>query len=1181
MGITGLYKVDSCCSSVCCTPDEECDGCKLVTCPSVQTPTCEVYEDCLSRPIDAACCCYEYYCECNKSKCYKLGDISCPSGYERVVTPGACCETAKCCTVYVEKTTPGTPDYTTKTVTYTTPVTHCVTATECKVCVDKNGVEREYGECWYHADAPCMIFTCYGVNDVRATKRDCGYSKPDCSATQSLVAHKVDECCTKYTCCETKECEGVTCPDTVPACDYCQELVTVQYNKCCCSYECRCVRSKCVELGDCPCPEGYERLVVNGDECCPVARCVPCEGSTIITGPTPPVIHVSPTTKPTPPHPETHTWTTTVPVTKTLPPTECDPVCINHKGGEVFYGACWSPAPCTYCQCYADGNVQCKKTECAPMTKCAKGEDTCVETTADGCCQVAFCRPLECATEKCDYTPPTCNYCEDCVARQISECCCTYSCVCNRSKCTDLGVASCPEGYDRYIVDTNICCPVARCCERTTTPTGSTITWTHTDGDHTTRPTVTHTPGTHGTNTVPTKVTTVITTEECVCVDDNGIDRYYGEVWSTGQCSSCCCTAPGKVECSTTQCTSKTTCAADEYISATYAVDKCCSSVCCTKLDCEESCAKVTCPKVTTPTCECYEDCLSRPIDADCCCYEYYCECNKSKCFKLGEATCPAGYYRQVVETNACCPVAKCCSTTTDYTTKTISYTTATLTTITPTTHITPTPMKVCIDREGCEREYGECWTYEEEPCMTYTCYSANNIQATPRQCATQPKCRSDQIMQEYPIDDCCCGYRCLDQECAKVTCSEVVPCCNYCEELEFHPIDECCCTYSCKCARSKCVPLGDCPCPEGYISLVVDGDACCPVAKCMPCTTKPTGDKTTPDYTTKTTGGTPPVHTPWIVTDPTHTATCIPEETCGGNYCYDHEGRERYYGDCWSPAECTYCICDADGTSKCSKKECAAVKQCKPTQSCVTEKTADGCCNVVHCIDEECEEKCKGVTCKFTPPTCQYYEDCVATRYDDCCCTYACVCNKSKCCDLQLADCPEGYIRAVIKADECCPTARCIECPPELTTKTGTPFTKTSSIPTGTPGTHVYPTTTTPVVITKTTPGGTCYTRDGRTRYYGEIWSVDACETCCCTEDFTIECSKIECHEPTSCPPGQTQTGTYQVDSCCSSVCCTPDEECEGCKLVTCPDVVTPTCECYENCLSKPIDAACCCYEY
>merc|ERR1712235_148761 len=404
--------------------------------------------------------------------------------------------------------------------------------------------------------------------------------------------------------------------------------------------------------------------------------------------------------------------------------------------------------------------------------------------------------------------------------------------------------------------------------------------WTHTDGDHTTRPTATHTPGTHGTNTVPTKVTTVITTEECVCVDDNGIDRYYGEVWSTGQCSSCCCTAPGKVECSTTQCTSKTTCAADEYISATYAVDKCCSSVCCTKLDCEESCAKVTCPKVTTPTCECYEDCLSRPIDADCCCYEYYCECNKSKCFKLGEATCPAGYYRQVVETNACCPVAKCCSTTTDYTTKTISYTTATLTTITPTTHITPTPMKVCIDREGCEREYGECWTYEEEPCMTYTCYSANNIQATPRECATQPKCRSDQIMQEYPIDDCCC-------------------------------------TYSCKCARSKCVPLGDCPCPEGYISLVVDGDACCPVAKCMPCTTKPTGDKTTPDYTTKTTGGTPPVHTPWIVTDPTHTATCIPEETCGGNYCYDHEGRERYYGDCWSPAECTYCICDADGTSK------------------------------------------------------------------------------------------------------------------------------------------------------------------------------------------------------------------------------------------------------------------------
>ena len=74
-----------------------------------------------------------------------------------------------------------------------------------------------------------------------------------------------------------------------------------------------------------------------------------------------------------------------------------------------------------------------------------------------------------------------------------------------------------------------VCCPVAKCCERTTTATGATITWTHSD-DYTTRPNVTYTPGTHATGTVPTKVTAVITTEECVCVDDNGIDRYYGEV---------------------------------------------------------------------------------------------------------------------------------------------------------------------------------------------------------------------------------------------------------------------------------------------------------------------------------------------------------------------------------------------------------------------------------------------------------------------------------------------------------------------------------------------------------------------------------------------------------------------------------------------------------------------------
>merc|ERR1712106_295909 len=470
------------------------------------------------------------------------------------------------------------------------------------------------------------------------------------------------------------------------------------------------------------------------------------------------------------------------------------------------------------------------------------------------------------------------------------------------------------------------------------------------------------------------------TTEDCVCVDESGVARYYGEVWSVTDCKSCCCSAPGVVECSTIECNAPTSCAADEYVSATYQVDQCCSSVCCTKVECQETCKDVECPKVAQPTCEHYEDCKERAIDADCCCYEYYCECNKNKCYDLGECTCPPGFVRQIVDTDACCPIARCCQTTTVTSTKTTSYTTRTVTHTTPTTHIITTTPTVCIDREGCEREYGECWTYEEEPCMTYTCYSTNNIKATPRGCATQPKCASDEFAQEYQIDDCCC-------------------------------------TYTCECNTSKCIDLGDCPCPEGTIAGIVDTDCCCPVQKCIPVHT--TG--TTPVYTTT------PTPTPYIWTDPTKTPPCIPETDCT-DYCYDHQGNERSYGDCWSPAECTYCVCDVNGTSKCSKTECSSTKKCVAGETPVVEKTADGCCNVVKCIPDDCD--CSQVTCKFTPPTCQYYEDCVATRYDDCCCTYSCVCNKSLCCEIELASCPEGYIRSIVKADECCPVARCIECP-------------------------------------------------------------------------------------------------------------------------------------------------------
>merc|ERR1711962_203860 len=72
--------------------------------------------------------------------------------------------------------------------------------------------------------------------------------------------------------------------------------------ECCCRYECQCNKNKCSDLGDCPCPEGFERQIVDDDCCCPVAKCVPCEYPT--------------TTTPTKTPKETTVKTTTIPIGK-------------------------------------------------------------------------------------------------------------------------------------------------------------------------------------------------------------------------------------------------------------------------------------------------------------------------------------------------------------------------------------------------------------------------------------------------------------------------------------------------------------------------------------------------------------------------------------------------------------------------------------------------------------------------------------------------------------------------------------------------------------------------------------------------------------------------------------------------------------------------------------------------
>lgn len=62
-----------------------------------------------------------------------------------------------------------------------------------------------------------------------------------------------------------------------------------------------------------------------------------------------------------------------------------------------------------------------------------------------------------------DLTYPKCSYCEDTVEYKVNDCCVSYECKCNPSKCFEMASPPCPIGSTRVIVEQDSCCGVAKC----------------------------------------------------------------------------------------------------------------------------------------------------------------------------------------------------------------------------------------------------------------------------------------------------------------------------------------------------------------------------------------------------------------------------------------------------------------------------------------------------------------------------------------------------------------------------------------------------------------------------------------------------------------------------------------------------------------------------------------------
>ena len=62
-----------------------------------------------------------------------------------------------------------------------------------------------------------------------------------------------------------------------------------------------------------------------------------------------------------------------------------------------------------------------------------------------------------------DFAYPKCSYCEDTVEYKVNDCCVSYECKCNPSKCFKMASPPCPIGSTRVIVEQDSCCGVAKC----------------------------------------------------------------------------------------------------------------------------------------------------------------------------------------------------------------------------------------------------------------------------------------------------------------------------------------------------------------------------------------------------------------------------------------------------------------------------------------------------------------------------------------------------------------------------------------------------------------------------------------------------------------------------------------------------------------------------------------------
>ena len=758
-------------------------------------------------------------------------------------------------------------------------------------------------------------------------------------------------------------------------------------------------------------------------------------------------------------------------------------LCIDENGIERKFGDCWhqSNDPCKLCSCVDKDTVECKQQECDPYPPEIAGKLIVEEKTGD-CCYSYRYVSSECDIFSCQYQPVICSPFEKMVSYAIDECCSTYECVCDEAKCFNPGNPACPEGSTRMVVDQDACCGVGKCVYVDASAAANakaeasikngflSIISTENDGKEslidaslfsnidasatskavgTTDTSIAakrlskkgstvitkYVPGQvsvgssaltqatsnlgwmgHGdsggwkaladanansalhvggpeifitSETVPSgtkdlnlnmlsnaeakaradaagksSITGEIINDEGTCVDSLGKSRCYGEQWCAENDACIVCTCH---DIDQINCVKQSCDPAPMPPKGYKVVEERNGGCCSTYRVVRETCDNALC-QYSAPKCDLNEILKTYPLDK--CCATYECVCNQASCPTLATLPCPDGCSRTIVDPHACCPVAKCVR-----------------------------GFSVAGGARSLVEANGMFGIFTE----TKTGFSpdTSKLSISTKSDAAADASANASGTSLLKAD----GY----SKGADSTTTIV--------HLGGSNLD----TWTGASAlASHQHGFG------GYIPGSLSGKTSAKADS--KATIQGSGFMQTITSSSEQLGKTE-VN---LSQEQNANADANAKSSMDSGLeivtedamCTDESGVERYYGETWyeNGDACSLCTCSGKNSHKCTIKVCDPYPTA-PEGHAVVEEKADDCCYSYRIIKETCDLS----LCKEFAPVCNHYEDLVSYKVDECCATYECSCNPSKCPVLENTPCPKGCVRQVVESNTCCSIGKCV----------------------------------------------------------------------------------------------------------------------------------------------------------